>query len=214
VEVLERYGDDGLWLAVDWIFPYMPLGAVVGDGHLCLHGGISPGIHRLADTRDIALPIADCDDPKVAAILWSDPGEGVQSFQPSLRGIGVMFGAATITQFLAANSLGTLVRAHQCVMHGTSLFAHKKCVTVFSSSNYAGQNSAAFLQIHPSRGIYQHILVSMTFVKRAAAKFATPEERRLPRPRTEAHAAAVPEGRARVAALDEAAPVLHAPPEG
>jgi hypothetical protein len=53
-----------------------------------------------------------------------------------------------------------------------------RCVTVFSSSNYGGENSAAFLQLHANGRLSRHVLLPRLYVRRAAAKFVEPEERK------------------------------------
>jgi protein phosphatase len=178
-EVMERYGDDALWRMANAIFQYMPLAALVSGRCLCVHGGIGPGVQLLEDIAAIPLPLASYDDFKTASILWSDPGETIVAhFEPSQRGTGCLFSAGAVTHFLTVNKLEYLIRAHQCVKHGISLFANKKCVTVFSSSNYSGENAAAFLQMHPTQGPTYFTLLPETFIRRPLALFAEAEERK------------------------------------
>jgi protein phosphatase len=177
-EIVERYGDDRIWRAADAIFQWLPIAAVVDERCLCLHGGIGPGVRSLADIASIRLPLANYDDLMIASILWSDPSEVVPLFGPSLRGTGCVFGALAVSHFLTENNLECLIRAHECVKHGISLFARKQCLTIFSSSNYSGENSAAFVEIHPTRGLKYFTLEPQTFLKRSAALFAEPEERK------------------------------------
>jgi diadenosine tetraphosphatase ApaH/serine/threonine PP2A family protein phosphatase len=177
-EILERYGEDTIWASVDAIFQCMPLAALVDDALLCLHGGIGPRIHTLDDIRAIRLPLETFHDANVEALVWSDPVDETQMFAESERGRGFGFGATAIQQFLAANNLECLIRAHQCVAHGVSFFAGKKCITVFSSSNYAGENAAAFLYVNAKRDIFQHTLAPKQYVRRLLAQFVEPGERK------------------------------------
>jgi hypothetical protein len=152
-EIMEQFGDDALWRQIDLIFHHMPLGALVGETCLCLHGGIGPGIATLDDLRSIQLPLATDDDANVAAILWSDPCKNTAMFGPSQHRLGVVFGQVAVSQFLSANELMHLIRAHQCVQYGISLFEQKKCITIFSSSNSPNQNSTVFVEIKESNSI-------------------------------------------------------------
>lgn len=72
-------------------------------------------------------------------VLWSDPGP-----QPNCvlnpRGAGVIFGPDITATFLEqSGGLQRLVRSHECVDHGVQYHHDKKCVTIFSASDYCGQ---------------------------------------------------------------------------
>jgi len=61
----------------------------------------------------------------------------------------VCYGPDRVEQFLAANELKLIVRAHECVMDGFERFAAGKLITVFSATNYCGtaNNAGAILVV-------------------------------------------------------------------
>ena len=138
-EVMKLYGDESIWKLFNEVFSYMPLVAVVNDEIFCVHGGISPRIKTLQEIKMIPMPFRGYDQyPGVADLLWSDPGEDVTLFERNVRGTGHTYGEKAIQQFLQANKLKLLVRAHQCTMKGVHSFSNEMGVTIFSSSNYGG----------------------------------------------------------------------------
>jgi protein phosphatase len=175
-EIIERYGNDALWVRIGKeVFEYLPLGALVNGTILCLHGGIGPGIETVGEIRRIRLPFAAADDENVEAILWADPRDTFPLFGPSRRGAGVQFGPEAVNNFLTGNGLDYLIRAHQCVKRGISVFA-EKCITVFSTSYYShADNSAGFLHLDANARITEHVLHPEKFVARAEARFIAAE---------------------------------------
>jgi hypothetical protein len=80
--------------------------------------------------------------------VWSDPDSAATQFLVSARGCGYQFGPTHVTAFLRASKCSHLLRAHECVGHGLTFFAHSLGVTIFSSSNYGGRgNRAGFLLV-------------------------------------------------------------------
>jgi diadenosine tetraphosphatase ApaH/serine/threonine PP2A family protein phosphatase len=131
-------------------FTYLPLAARVGDAMLCVHGGIGPALVGIADVATVARPIESSTDPRVMALVWSDPSDSIDTFQPSpTRGIGFAFGRVGLAAFLAESGCQTLVRAHEFALNGFAMHFGGSCITVFSASNYCGKsgNWAAILQV-------------------------------------------------------------------
>ena len=48
-EVLKKYGNAGPWVKICEVFDSMPIGALVDDKILCVHGGLSPSAENLDD---------------------------------------------------------------------------------------------------------------------------------------------------------------------
>ena len=137
-EIQKLYGNDYLYESMIETFSYLPLGAVLNNDILCVHGGISPELETLDRFDTIARPLNQlyggiCDD-----ILWSDPNPKVTGFQPSNRGNGVTFGEDVLKKFLKSNNLRLLIRGHSFLKEGIQCLFKNKVITVFSASNYCG----------------------------------------------------------------------------
>lgn len=93
-------------------------------------------------------------------ILWSDPtdhdGEfGIQANivrDPNGTGNIVKFGPDIVKEFLKANNIQKIIRAHECVSDGFERFAGGDLITVFSATDYCGKhkNAGAILVITKS----------------------------------------------------------------
>jgi protein phosphatase len=120
------------------VFDWMPFSAKIGSNVMCLHGGISPLLFSVNQLKSLERPYQDFSNKLIDDILWSDP-RNIIGFQSSNRGLGCYFGESTLRSFLANNNLDLLVRGHECVCE--SKYTHgRKCLTVFSASNYCGKN--------------------------------------------------------------------------
>jgi len=166
---------------IDTIFSLLPLAHVIDSNVLVIHGGISDKftlaqlamINRrpyrtltgLPPTITQAQGGADAEghDHATWAILmdclWSDPARGGEAFEhgklckPNAeRGGGVMWGAKFTEQFLEREKLGVLVRSHECQDAGFSTCHADRVLTLFSASNYYGDdeaNDGAILVLSP-----------------------------------------------------------------
>jgi len=74
-------------------------------------------------------------DGPMCGLLWSDPDEHIDSFKPSPRGAGNLFGKKDVDQFCLRNGIDLICRAHQLVMEGYKEMFNKKLVTVWSAPN-------------------------------------------------------------------------------
>ena len=136
-EIMIVYGSPQMWNDFQELFAWMPLAAIIDNSIICVHGGISPFIKKADEIEAIKRPIYDYDNaPLIADLVWSDPDDRIAGFTESQRGSGVMFGAQVLKNFLMESNLKLLIRAHQCVADGYSIFSNAMGVTVFSSSEY------------------------------------------------------------------------------
>ena len=80
--------------------------------------------------------------------LWSDPEE-INDWEPNPRGAGVIFGAKIVEDFLKANSVNFIVRAHQLILEGYKTHFNNKLYTVWSAPNYCYRckNDAAIMKL-------------------------------------------------------------------
>jgi len=114
---------------------------------LCVHGGLSPDIRSLDQIRliernqEIPHKGAFCD------LVWSDPEE-VDNWAVSPRGAGWLFGQKVTHEFMNANNLKLICRAHQLVHEGYKYMFDSSLVTVWSAPNYCYRcgNVASILQ--------------------------------------------------------------------
>ena len=143
-EIEERYKDTNLFEDVNRAFDNLPLGVVVSDKFLCVHGGLPKAITKLEELERLNRFSEDETTKSIVTdLVWSDPRDDVQLFQPSLRGRGNFFGELVLHQFLKNSKLSTMVRGHECVPMGASMVMHKRVLTVFSSSNYTENRNKA-----------------------------------------------------------------------
>jgi protein phosphatase len=145
-----------LFNEMNYIWTYLPIAAVVEDAIFCVHGGISRGILYLEELERTPKP-GEVPSGPVTDLLWSDPSEDEIDYMPNSRGLGCRFSENALMDFLDNNQLQFLVRSHQSC-NGIQL-ALPHCLTVFSTSDYAGQgNSAGVITISVELQIRKHIL--------------------------------------------------------
>ncbi|CAG9859784.1 unnamed protein product [Phyllotreta striolata] len=169
-EVQSKYkkNHEKLLRLIEGVYRYLPLGTIVNNQVLIVHGGISDitdldTIKALDRGRYISLlrpPLSDSNAPgaevidkmewkQVFDILWSDPQENQGCIPNSLRGAGTYFGPDVTKNFLKENSLQYIIRSHECKPEGFEI-CHDNCViTIFSASNYyeVGSNNGAYLKL-------------------------------------------------------------------
>lgn len=133
-------------------FSYLPIGAILNGTTLCIHGGLSPRFEILDHLRmGITRPINSFEDNNLLSdLVWSDPSASFSvEFDNNPRGRGYLFNSTSVTNFLNANNLTRIIRAHQCVKHGSLTQFNEKCITVFSASSYGPEmkNSSGILKL-------------------------------------------------------------------
>lgn len=138
---------DAVWTALNSVFEWLPICAVVEKSILCVHGGLGASITTLAQLA--ALPRPAAVDLRAATAqactmldaLWSDPTDSDEQpgVLPNARGPNtVKYGPDRVKAFCDANKLTLIVRAHQCVQDGFEFFAEGRLLTLFSAPDYGG----------------------------------------------------------------------------
>jgi len=129
-------------------FKALPLGAVVNEQFLCVHGGISPEIKTLDDIKKINRFREPPSFGPMCDLLWADPAqdfvaEGGEHFGfNEVRGCSYMFTYQAASAFLERNSLLSIVRAHEVQDNGYSMLNVREStgfpvvITIFSAPNY------------------------------------------------------------------------------
>jgi serine/threonine-protein phosphatase PP1 catalytic subunit len=131
-----------VWKAFTSAFNCMPIAAIVGDQIYCAHGGLSPEITKVSEILKVQRPCEVKETGVVCDLLWSDPAcesELGLGWTKSQRGVSYQFGEDVMEEFLVANKLSLICRAHQVVEDGYEFMANRKLVTLFSAPNYCGE---------------------------------------------------------------------------
>ncbi|KAH7724878.1 Ser/Thr protein phosphatase family protein [Aphelenchoides avenae] len=140
-ELTGRWGQEkghALWIAINAVFVWLPLAAVVNKRILCMHGGIGPSLNSLDDIRNLKRPITDPNaNPLACDLLWADPMIDLRGYIPNtVRGVSVYFGEDTVIEACARLKLDLIVRAHQMMLNGYGFYCNRRLVTVFSAPRY------------------------------------------------------------------------------
>ncbi|CAF0974492.1 unnamed protein product [Adineta steineri] len=143
-------------------FDCLPLAALIDKQFFCVHGGLSPEIHTLDDIKKLDRFKEPPPYGPMCDLLWSDPVEDYGHEKShdekflfnATRGCSYFYTFKAVNDFLARNSLLTVIRAHEAQDVGYRMY--RKCpqsgfpslMTIFSAPNYLDvyQNKAAILK--------------------------------------------------------------------
>ena len=164
-EFLEKFKDVEKFKEIISLYDVLPICAIINGSILCLHGGIPENFEILNQIRglkneDITKKNIDDStlksiDNAIFQILWNDPKEGLQGFMESYRGPGIKFyGEGVFNEFMQANNLKYLIRAHEAFEEGYRWFFEGRLLSIFSSADYKGDyfpNPASFAIIKNNR---------------------------------------------------------------
>eukprot|EP00981_Chlorochromonas_danica_P001277 scaffold268_cov210-Ochromonas_danica.AAC.72 len=163
----DRFGimtGEMVWEECNLAFDRLPLSAIIDHEIFCIHGGIPRPVPEHSSEIQAIMSL-----PRVISIMpsyeheeewmkqvatdciWSDPcSEEMEptldetGFGESPRGGGaVCFGNKAIENFLAANNLSYIIRAHEAHAYGVSLSKGARVFTVFSTSKDHRQGDKA-----------------------------------------------------------------------
>ncbi|EGE06861.1 serine/threonine protein phosphatase [Trichophyton equinum CBS 127.97] len=95
-------------------------------------------LSHMDDIRGIARPTDVPDYGLLNDLLWSDPAEMEEDWEPNERGVSYCFGKKVIMEFLQRHDFDLVCRAHMVVEDGYEFFNDRILVTVFSAPNYCG----------------------------------------------------------------------------
>ncbi|RKO88807.1 Metallo-dependent phosphatase-like protein [Blyttiomyces helicus] len=133
------------------IFNAIPLGNLIGNKILVVHGGLfSRDDVTIDELRQIDRFKQPGNEGLMCELLWSDP-QMLPGRKPSKRGVGIQFGPDVTEKFLAHNNLDLLIRSHEVQQEGYSADHGGKCITIFSAPNYCDSvgNKGAYIHITP-----------------------------------------------------------------
>ncbi|KAL5292912.1 PPEF1 family protein [Megaselia abdita] len=168
-EVNTKYPKNGekLMKLIEEVYRWLPLGSIVNNRILIVHGGISDttdldliksldrgkykSILRPPITEGSTEEIDKTEWKQIFDIMWSDPQIKDGCFPNTLRGAGTYFGPDITQKFLAKYKLTFVIRSHECRPEGYDVMHNGKVITIFSASNYyaIGSNKGAYLKLDP-----------------------------------------------------------------
>jgi diadenosine tetraphosphatase ApaH/serine/threonine PP2A family protein phosphatase len=131
-------------------FITLPIAAIINDSIFCVHGGISP---NLTTQLDELHKIEELTSNVENDILWSDPNENIEGFQPNPRGRGFIFGFDVFNEFLQQTELTMMIRGHEYCSNGFTWSFGKDggLLTIFSVIDYCGKgNDGAVVIVNES----------------------------------------------------------------
>lgn len=115
---MSKYDEDTYDLFMD-TFDSLPIGCLVNNKFLAIHGGISPDLKTLDDLNEIKRMKEPPRTGLFCDILWSDPVEDDNGYCESLyktnevRGCSFFFGQEAVGKFFRKNNLLSVIRAHE-----------------------------------------------------------------------------------------------------
>lgn len=124
-----------IWKTFVDTFNCLPIAAIVAGKIFCVHGGLSPNLSHMDDIRGIARPTDVPDYGLLNDLLWSDPADMDEDWEPNERGVSYCFGKKVIMEFLQRHDFDLVCRAHMVVEDGYEFFNDRILVTVFSAPN-------------------------------------------------------------------------------
>jgi len=153
---LAAYGSS-VFQAIHDAFNWLPLGCLINNRILCVHGGIGDGDWPLSHLENLVRPIDHDGIPKdkvLYNVLWSDPipDDGLDSCD--MAGVHdsprdghahmiVTFGKDVTERFCHNNRLDMIIRSHQAIRKGFGydVMHGGKLVRVFSARDYEGSGN-------------------------------------------------------------------------
>lgn len=124
-----------IWKTFIDTFNCLPIASIVAGKIFCVHGGLSPSLSHMDDIRGIGRPTDVPDYGLLNDLLWSDPADMEEDWEPNERGVSYCFGKKVIMDFLQRHDFDLVCRAHMVVEDGYEFFSDRILVTVFSAPN-------------------------------------------------------------------------------
>jgi len=137
IELIHRYGrEHGLRMyeLFKELFQLLPHSLIIKDTALLLHGGPpTQNINSVENVHDYLIGRGVADYVKILEeVLWNDPAEDIQYYEPSYRGAGYLFGPRITEKALNITNTKVIVRGHEPCVNGFKLNHDNRVVTIFS----------------------------------------------------------------------------------
>jgi predicted phosphodiesterase len=113
-----------------------------------VHGGIPNNVQTLQDINSLKKGDPNDENDILGQLLWNDPSEDYPGFEQNwARGIHYTFGKEAFFNFLEKYNLDMVIRAHEVFSKGYRYFFNDKLLSIFSSPNYRGVDTAVVARI-------------------------------------------------------------------
>lgn len=149
-EVINTYHNPDLMNDFDAVFNSLPLGVLINNTILCIHGGLGPAVRTVDSIREIKRPYILTDQDAMYDIVWADPQKDIEDWGNGRRSTSCSFGLTPLLEFFERSNTTGMIRGHECVPEGYlySFGPEVNFVTLFSAPNYGNmKNKAAVLFI-------------------------------------------------------------------
>ncbi|KAL0237602.1 hypothetical protein PCE1_000996 [Barthelona sp. PCE] len=171
-DMADEYGTIQAWQLTMEVFDHLPVGALIDQTKLCIHGGLSPDAPTIESLQNCyridEIPIIG----PLADVAWSDPDAISSGFAKSGRGAGHLFGESEVNCFCHGNDVDIIIRAHQMMDKGFNYhYESKKLVTVWSAPNYCYRyGNAASVMVVDNQNVHFKVFTAVP-----ASQRMTPE---------------------------------------
>lgn len=148
-ECYRKYGSANVWNYFTSMFDFLTLSVVIDNTIFCVHGGLSPSLHKIDQIKVLDRFKEIPHEGPMADLVWSDPDPEKEDFAMSPRGAGYTFGSQVVKKFLHTNGMDHILRAHQLCMEGYQVLFEGLLSTVWSAPNYCYRcgNLASILEV-------------------------------------------------------------------
>jgi len=174
-------------MKINHIFENLPLGILIDNKILCVHGGIGTSIGKLSDIANIKRPIKIVQDVRtleqqmIIDLIWSEYSDEMNEVcvneerDVSKNGFILKYGKDRVNKFLQENSLMLLITSHQYIQEGMKPLANDKLLVVYSATNYMDKcnNLAGIITINKNS---THIVPKLIDVNKSDKKNYRPSK--------------------------------------
>ena len=131
---------EDIYNKINELFDLLQLAAVVDNKYFCIHGGLSPELKKIDILNNIERKKEIPEKGIITDLIWSDPKEEVNEFEPSKKGAGQFYGEKAVNDFIKENNnIEMIIRSHELVDDGRKFQFNNKLLTVFSAPDYGGR---------------------------------------------------------------------------
>jgi len=140
--------DNSIFRKLNNLFELFPLGTIIDNKILCVHGGIGTSISKLSDINNIKRPfkiaqeVQTLEQQMVMDLLWSEYSDEINEVsindERDIKKTGsiLKYGKDRLTRFIEENNLMMVITSHQFIQEGVKDCCDQKLLQVYSVTNY------------------------------------------------------------------------------